>query len=504
MKLHPTWATVRLGDCSDLVRGITFPASAKLAGGTADSVVCLRTSNVQDTLETEDVLHIPRDYVSQNAQFVSRNDIVISMSNSKALVGKAALATTDLERTVIGGFLAILRVRVVEPRFVIHLLRSNTVRRRLTELSSITTNIANLSATAIRDLDVPLPPLPEQLRIVEAIECYFTRLDDALTTLERVRRNLKRYRASVLRAAVEGRLVPSEAELARTERRDYEPASVLLERILAERRHCWETSGRKRKYEEPIAPDTTDLPGLPEGWCWTTLDMLSARTSVGHVGPTSEFYCGQEHGVVFVRSQNVRPGRLDLDGVQYITREFHQTLKKSQLTPGDLLVVRVGANRGDACIVPEGAGDLNCANIVFSRVLPEVGQFIGLYCQSTPGRGLLLGMTTGSAQGVLNTMSVASLMVPLPPSAEQARIMAEADRLLSVADGADAILAPAGRRCTRARQSILKWAFEGKLADQDPSDEPASLLLERIRAERVAATPAKSARLSNGRARRTA
>ena len=109
--------------------------------------------------------------------------------------------------------------------------------------------------------------------------------DDAVATLERVRRNLTRYRASVLKAAVEGRLVPTEAKLARAEGRSYEPASVLLERILAERRRRWEEAelakmkakGKvpkddkwKAKYVEPIAPDTSELPDLPEGWCWAT------------------------------------------------------------------------------------------------------------------------------------------------------------------------------------------------------------------------------------------
>ena len=91
-----------------------------------------------------------------------------------------------------------------------------------------------------RDLEVPVAPSAEQRRIVEAIESYFTRLDDARATLERVQRNLERYRASVFKTAVEGRLVPTEAQLARVEGRSYEPASVLLKRIIAERRRRWD------------------------------------------------------------------------------------------------------------------------------------------------------------------------------------------------------------------------------------------------------------------------
>jgi len=101
------------------------------------------------------------------------------------------------------------------------------------------TTVASIDTFALKRFSFPIAPLPEQHRIVEAMESYLTRLDDAVASLERVQRNLKRYRASVLKAAVEGRLVPTEAELARSEGRNYEPASVLLERILKERRERW-------------------------------------------------------------------------------------------------------------------------------------------------------------------------------------------------------------------------------------------------------------------------
>ena len=97
-----------------------------------------------------------------------------------------------------------------------------------------------------------------------------------MAALRRARANLKRYRASVLKAACEGRLVPTEAELARSEGRGYEPAGVLLERILAERRARWESQEKRRgKYKEPSAPDASALPELPEEWVWARLESLS-------------------------------------------------------------------------------------------------------------------------------------------------------------------------------------------------------------------------------------
>ena len=127
-------------------------------------------------------------------------------------------------------------------------------------------------------------PSPEQRRIVAEIEKQFTRLDASVAALKRVQANLKRYRASVLKAACEGKLVPTEAELAQTEGRDYEPADQLLARILSERRARWESQEKRgRKYKEPAAPDTSNLPKLPEAWVWATvlIQQVSHRIQYG-------------------------------------------------------------------------------------------------------------------------------------------------------------------------------------------------------------------------------
>ena len=126
------------------------------------------------------------------------------------------------------------------------------------------------------DYPFPLPPLPKQHRIVAEIEKQFTRLDASVAALKRTQANLKRYRASVLKSACEGTLVPTEAELARAEGREYEPADVLLQRILAERRARWESQEKRRgKYKEPAAPVPSELPALPEGWLWATVEQMA-------------------------------------------------------------------------------------------------------------------------------------------------------------------------------------------------------------------------------------
>ena len=133
-----------------------------------------------------------------------------------------------------------------------------------------------------------LPPLNEQRRIVAKIEELFSDLDAGVAALERVRANLKRYRAAVLKAAVEGKLT----EDWRAQHPDTEPASVLLERILTERRRQWEKDqlakfaqagkqppkGWQAKYQKPVEPTLRGLPVLPSGWSWVGIERLNSAT----------------------------------------------------------------------------------------------------------------------------------------------------------------------------------------------------------------------------------
>jgi type I restriction enzyme, S subunit len=180
-------------------------------------------------------------------------------------------------------------------------------------------------------------------------------------------------------------------------------------------------TGPRSQYQVSVAMAELPLPTLPNSWLWTSLSELCERVSVGHVGPTTIHFCTKDTGVSFIRSQDVRPGKLQLGQAAYITKEFHSKLKKSKLRPGDVLIVRVGANRGDTCVVPEGVGEINCANIVFARPMFPNG-FLGLYFRSPFGQKMLLSLTTGSAQGVLNTQDIARLPVPCPPLPIQEKV----------------------------------------------------------------------------------
>ena len=335
------------------------------------------------------------------------------------------------------------------------------------------------------DHTFPLPPLPDQHRIVAEIEKQFTRLDASVASLERARANLRRYRASVLKAACEGALVPTEAELARSEGRDYEPAGVLLERVLAERRARWESQEKRRgKYREPSPPDASELPGLPEGWVWSALGQCfdvfvgatprRARTDYWN-GDIAWVSSGE---VSFNRIKSTRES-ISEEGLKNSSTDLHPE--------GTVLLGMVGEGktRGQVSILDIPAcNSQNSAAIRVSEagLIPEY-IFYFLWGQYDATRQI----GSGNNQPALNKSRVQEIRFPLPPLAEQRRIVAEVERRLSVIGQLETAVEASLARAGRLRQSILKQAFSGQLVPQDPDDEPAPALLERIRAEREAA-----------------
>lgn len=380
------------------------------------------------------------------------------------------------------------------------------------ETSSIT--VKHLSSRTIEEISLPLPPREEQDRLAVFLEEKLSDLDAAVASLQRVRASLKRYRASVLKAAVEGRLVPNEAELARREGRDFEPAAVLLDRILTERRRRWEESelavmkaaGKppkderwKSKYKEPVAPDASALPHLPDGWCWVTVEQLGEVSGGLTKNRTREKIATR---LPYLRVANVYTNELRLDEIFDIGVESSE-IPRVRLQPGDLLIVEGNGSSDQIGRVALWDGSIDpCVHqnhLIKVRFGIEMLSRWALSWLMSPAGRLLVSRAASSTSGLhtLSISKVARLSVPLAPLAEQAQALIELERRELVTDGVIEIVAKSNKRAARLRQAILKWAFEGKLVDQDPNDEPAPLLLERIRAEREVAAPSRKSRKSN-------
>jgi type I restriction enzyme S subunit len=300
----------------------------------------------------------------------------------------------------------------------------------------------------------------------------------------------------VLKAACEGKLVPTEAELARQEGRDYEPAPALLERILKERRARWEAlENRRGQYKEPADPDTSALPELPEGWVWATVGQASEIQGGIQKQPKR---APRTNAFPFLRVANVLRGRLDLEEVHEVEL-FPGELKKLRLKGGDLLIIEGNGSPSEIGRMAIWNGNVeNCVHqnhIIRARtadgVLPN---YVESYWNSPDGSARVLKVASStSGLYTLSVSKIAVLPVPLPPFDEQKRIVAEVERHLSVIQATENIVGANLKRAERLRHSILKQAFSGKLVPQDPNDEPASSFLERIRQEQQTAKPEQTA-----------
>jgi type I restriction enzyme S subunit len=418
--------------------------------------------------------------------------------SSRAPIGYVAIASNPVSTNQ--GFKSFVLHPSVKSDYAYYYLQR--AKDLAVELSSGTT-FREISGAKAALIPFPMAPIAEQLRIVAEIEKQFTRLDAAVTALKRVQANLKRYRAAVLKAACEGRLVPAEAELASREGRSYEPASVLLERTLTERRARWESnhtakfrstaklpkdSAWKARYKEPLTPSPHNGRELPEGWIWCTADQVCSQITDGeHIQPPYT-----ESGFPLLSAKHVRFGFVTLENAGMITREdFDRALTRCAPRENDLLIVSVGATTGRAAIV----GPLPEFAIVRSVLLlkPLIDpNYLWAWTQGPECQTWIKQASGATAQPHLYIKDTMRMIVPLPPENEIARISTELSRRLSIMEEIRIQLETNLKRAERLRQSILKRAFEGKLVPQDPIDEPANTLMDRIRGTAtLACTPGK-------------
>lgn len=313
----------------------------------------------------------------------------------------------------------------------------------------------NISQSVIRGLVVPVPPLDRQHEIVAEIEKQFSRLDEAAANLKRVKANLKRYKAAVLKAAVEGRLVPTEAELARREGRSYETGAQLLQRILETRRSRWKGKGK-----EPAAPDMIDLPDLPTGWRWVSIEEIADRVAdVDHKMPKPA-----DSDIRYISTRDfIDEDGIDFKGAKCISQADYEVLcKKVRPEFGDILLSRYGTV-GEVRVVNTERPFQASYSIAIIKSLTgfELAPYLTIALRSRVMQDQIKRDVRATAQPDLGLAHIRLLAVPLPPLAEQHRIVAEVDRHLSILYGVEAEVDANLKRAERLRQSVLGRVFAG-------------------------------------------
>lgn len=353
--------------------------------------------------------------------------------------------------------------------------------------------------------DLRLPPRAEQTRIVAKLEELLSDLDAGVAELKAAQSKLARYRQSLLKAAVTGELTTKwRAARALNTSAGAENGQKLLQRILTERRARWEArqlakfqqQGKtppkdwQKKYPEPVPPDTSDLPELPQGWVWASAEQLCEFITKGTT-PPKDLDAGSSPDIPFLRVTNLTAtGALDFTDQVFVAAATHRGfLARSVVYPGDVLMNIVGPPLGQVSLVPEDYSEWNINQaIAIFRAVPGVSnEFLRSWLLSPSAINWLKARAkTTAGQTNLTLELCRALPVPLPEKREQVQIGEALASVLSAANEQARAIEQALKQSTAQRQNILRAAFAGQLVPQDPADEPASVLLDRIRAERAA------------------
>ena len=453
-ELPDSWSWVALGEVIDIVRGITFPADQKTREAAPGRIACLRTSNVQLAIEWDDLLFVDRSFMGREDQLIQHHDIVMSMANSRELVGKVALIEhVPHAEATFGGFLGVLRPRKIEPRYAMAVLRTPYARSLLIDSSSQTTNIANVSLAKLRPLPFPLPPEAEQSRIVTRVE-ELMRLCDALetkgqleaaqhaqlvstllgaltasTTPEELAEHWQRVaqhfdllagrpaaidalEQTLLQLAVRGLLVPQDPT--------DEPASALLQKIRAEKDRLIATGQIKR--DKPLPPITDEEKPfeLPVGWEWVRLGIVVGIERGGSPRPIEAFLTDEPDGLNWIKIGDTEKGG------KYIT-SVHQKIRPEGLSktrkvfPGDFLLTNSMSFGRPYITQIEG-----CIHDGWLRISPPSSldkDFLYELLSSDFIRELFAAAAAGGVVLNLNADKVRGVPIPLPPLPEQSRIV---------------------------------------------------------------------------------
>lgn len=461
------WEWGCLGDIVAIIRGITFPASEKHREPSEERIACLRTANVQDKIEWDDLLYVKTSFVKRLEQRAEVGDIVMSMANSKELVGKVAyIEKIPSGSATFGGFLSVIRPYEIDASFLMTVLRAPQTRSVLIDSSSQTTNIANISLEKLNPLVIAIPPLPEQHRIVAKVDelmalCdqlelrsesqlaahqmlvetllatltdsadadelaqNWARLSTHFDTLFTTEASIDALKQTILQLAVMGKLVPQDPS--------DEPAAALLERIAAEKAQLVKEKKIKKDKPLPVITENEEPFPLPKGWEWVNLGELvtirgGKRLPKGHVlskDPTPH---------VYIRVSDMKDGSVCCDDLHYVTKDVSTQISNYIITSDDIYMTIVGATIGKCGLVPGKLSGMHLTENA-ARLTPYSGiekVYLYKYLASHFAQEQFVDKTkqVGVQKMALNRLSCTK--VPLPPTEQQIHIVNKLEQLLRI------------------------------------------------------------------------
>ena len=453
-----SWKKTTLGAEVDIIRGITFPSSAKHREPSEDRIVCLRTTNVQDLVDWVDLLYVPESYVKNDNQYIRMNDILISMANSRELVGKVSLVTRDDIRCTLGGFIAAIRCsKTILPEFLMILLRVPATKEKIIDSSTQTTNIANISLGRLRPLEINLPTIQEQLNIVNKVSQLFNRCDQLETSLSDVQTLSKSTRRSVV-DGVSTAQTPQELQIAWERiQNNWEVITGTTEAVDAVRTLILDLAVRGQ-----IAPhDLSGLPAeelikesiqmanrkrsrqsrdnqgapfeIPKHWVWSTIEDL-CETQTGTT-PKIQDSDNLQELIHYVTAADM----VKLKAVKNRSVPMSAAKRGGRIAPKDsVLFVGIGATIGKCCLISSPATFNQQIHAATPRNINA--QYLCLVLASGYFQKICKERTNATAIPILNKSKWETINIPVPPLNEQKKIAETVSKLFNLCDELESLL----------------------------------------------------------------
>ncbi len=327
------------------------------------------------------------------------------------------------------------------------------------------TGIPHVKPEIFWNIEIPIAPITEQHRIVAKLDKLLSKVETAKSRLDTIPQILKRFRQSVLSAAVSGELTKNWRE----NNTNVESGKIIVEKI------------QKELNTESIISESTDEVDLPQNWFCAKLEAITDLIGKGS-SPTWQGIKYTYKGVLFITSENVGEGNILLSNKKYLQNEFNQIQKRTILKKGDILTNLVGASIGRTAIYDiDEIANINQAVCLIRLHALIKNEFILHYFNSPKIIHAMEELKVDVARANLSLTDIRNFDIPVPPAEEQQEIVRRVEQLFKFADQIEARYNKAKQYTDKLTQSILAKAFRGELVPQDPNDEPADKLLERIK-----------------------
>lgn len=521
-KLPSSWTSASMEDLLIFMLGGDWGKAPNFDNPDYTDVLCIRASEMKNWNEEKGKTAAKRKIKKSSlaSRELKLNDIILEISGGgpeqpvgrTVLIDQSVLSQNSSIPKICTNFFRLMRFSdKASPEYLNNFFQYFYKLGGTLSYQAGSNNLRNLKVPQYITIGVPLPPLPEQHRIVAKIEELFSELDQGIESLKTAQQQLKIYRQAVLKYAFEGKLT-ADWRKQQQQAGALESAETLLETIKIERENryqqqleewkqsvkAWEENGKEgkkpgkpRKEKEIPSVKSEEIKSfkkVPQTWVWIRYGNMCQQIKNGiSKKPSADFQTGEK----IFRIGAVRPFNINYSDVRYISNDEKQ-YDSYFLSKNDILFTRYNGSRryvGVCALFNVEEKFLYPDKIVRTKLISEE-IFNPLYFVYAVNSGssrkfIESRIRTTAGQSGVSGGDIKSIPVALCSIAEQTKIVQEIESRFSICDQLEATITENLQKSEALRQSILKQAFEGKLVPQDPNDESAEKLLERIREEKA-------------------